>query len=81
MQVGLAVQGCNNLSSSWTVFANASKWVAVIVLIFVLLTILFIFILVLFMFIHDIWFARSILRDEKKQTNAISWATRKSGVV
>ncbi|KAG7009681.1 hypothetical protein G7Y79_00002g007960 [Physcia stellaris] len=81
MQVELAVPGYNDLSSSWAAFANASKWAAVIVLIFVLLTIVFIVILVLFMFCHDIWFARSILRDKKNQTHATSWATRKSGVV
>lgn len=81
MQVELAVQNCSNVGSSWAAFASASKWTAVIVLIVVLLTILFIVVLVLIMFFHDLWFARSILRDKKKQTYATSWATRKSGVV
>ena len=81
MQVELAVQSYKDPNSSWAAFANTSKWAAVIVLIFVLLTIIFIVILVLIMFFHDLWFARSILRDKKDQTQAKSWASRKSGVV
>ncbi|KAL8746077.1 MAG: hypothetical protein Q9190_001862 [Brigantiaea leucoxantha] len=80
MQVELAVQAQGSTKSSWITFANVSKWVAVLILVFVMLVILFITVLVATLFFHDIWFARSIIHD-KKTSRDTSWESRKSGVV
>ncbi|KAL8819764.1 MAG: hypothetical protein Q9191_007662 [Dirinaria sp. TL-2023a] len=81
MQVELAVQNCNKVQSSWAKFANASKWLAVVVLIFVMLVIVFISVLITFMFFHDLWFAKNVMRGKKKNLPGTSWKTKKSGVV
>lgn len=81
MQVELAIQNCNKVQSSWAAFANTSKWLAVVVLIFVMLVIVFISVLVTFMFLHDLWFAKRIMRDKKKNLSSTSWKTKKSGIV
>ena len=83
MQVELAVQNCNKVESSWATFANTSKWLAVVVLVFVMLVIVFISVLVTFMLFHDLLFARSIMREKNKKQNSssTSWKTKKSAVV
>ena len=81
MQVELAVLSENETRSSWAAFANASKWLAIVFLIFVLLVIIFICSLVAVMFFHDLWFARTIMREKEKAPSSSSWKTSKSGVV
>ena len=81
MQVELAVLNDNETRTSWAAFANASKWLAIVFLIFVLLVVIFICILVAVMFFHDLWFARNIMREKKKAPSSSSWKASKSAVV
>lgn len=79
MQVELSVQSLPYELGSWNAFSGASRWFCIIVLFLAALILLVFTGLILFMFVHDIWFARSVLREKKRSHLAAS--QMKSGIV
>lgn len=79
MQVELAVQGLENLSGKWASFATTARWFSVSTLIVVAAIILFLTALVIFLFIHDLWFARCVIRRKRAGQDDIT--IFKSGVI
>jgi hypothetical protein len=79
MQIELAVQALPNLSNSWSTFAYVCRWFSVLVLIFSVVVFVIFIAVLLFLFLHDIWFAKSMLRRKKSGKGNI--AQYKSGVV
>lgn len=81
MQVELGVQG--SLQDSvprWAKFAYVSRWFSCLVLVMIAIVIAFFGLLIVFMMIHDIWFAKSVLRQRSRHPTEDS-IKFKSGVV
>lgn len=79
MQVELTAQSLNNLSGASSRFAAISKYFSISVLIVFAVVVTFFAALVVFLFVHDIWFARSVMR--RKRAGRDSLTTFKSGVI
>lgn len=79
MQVELAVQNTQQSLDTWDAFSRASRWFSVLTVILATIAVSFLLALVVFMFVHDIWFARSVIRQ--KQLGHASDAALKSGVI
>ena len=81
MQVELGVQGSLQDSlPKWTNFAYVSRWFSCLVLVIIVIIVIFFSLMVAFMVLHDIWFARSVLRQRRQAPAKIS-NKFKSGVV
>lgn len=81
MQVELGVQGSlQGTIPKWTYFAYVSRWFSCLILVIIALTVLSFSLLLAFMAVHDIWFARSVLRQKGQGVAGIS-DKFKSGVV
>ncbi len=81
MQVELGVQGSLQDSPPiWTRFAYASRWFSCLVLVVIAITVIFFSLLIAFMILHDVWFARSVLRRRRQAPTMVS-DKFKSGVV
>lgn len=78
MQVALTVQSLENLSGSWNTFAQMARWFSISTLIVVAMAVVFLAGLVVFLFVHDIWFARSVLRRKRDGKDN---STFKSGAI
>jgi hypothetical protein len=79
MQVELTAQSLNNPSGTWSQFAAISRWFSIFVLLVVAAVIIFLTALVIFLLVHDIWFARSVIR--RKWAGRDSLTIFKSGVI
>ena len=78
MQVELGVQGSlQDFASRWT---YASRWFSCVVLLVIAIIVLFFSLLIAFMVFHDVWFARSVLR-QRCQAPAKTSNNFRSGVV
>ncbi len=81
MQVELGVQGSlQDSSPTWTHFAYVSRWFSCLILVVIVTTVIFFSLLIAFMILHDIWFARSVLRRRHQAPTMVS-DKFKSGVV
>lgn len=81
MQVELGVQGSLQESlPKWTYFAYVSRWFSCLILVIIVITVIFFSLLIAFMVLHDIWFARSVLRQRRRAPSTVS-NKFKSGVV
>lgn len=81
MQVELGVQGSLQDSlPKWTQFAYVSRWFSCLILVIIATTVLFFGFLIAFLILHDIWFARSVLR-QRRRAPADTSRKFKSGVV
>ena len=81
MQVELGVQGSlPDSSPKWTYFAYVSRWFSCLILVIIVITVVFFSLMITFMVLHDIWFARSVLRQRRRAPAEIS-TKFKSGVV
>ena len=81
MHVELGVQGSlPNSSPKWTQFAYVSRWFSCLILVIIVVIVMFFSLLIAFMVLHDIWFARSVLRQRRRAPAEIS-TKFKSGVV
>ena len=68
MQVELAVQSSpQDLAPRWLTFAHVSRGFSCAILVITAIVILFFGLLIGFMTVHDLWFARSVLRQRKRQ--------------
>ena len=73
MQVELGVQGSLQDSlPKWTNFAYVSRWFACLILVIILTTITFFGLLIGFFLLHDVWFARSVLRQRRRTPAEVS---------
>jgi hypothetical protein len=79
MQVGLATKDLSP-TPHWSSFLQISRWSSVITLVLVAFVVIFLLSLIVFMFIHDIWFARRVLR-QKEKGHVDSLPEFKSGVI
>jgi hypothetical protein len=79
VQEALAVQSLADISDHWRAFAHVSRWFAVMVLIFTAVVSVVFLAVLLFLVTHDIWFAKSMLHQKKRQTDGMR--EYKSGVV
>lgn len=77
MQVGLASSGAEG---QWVLFYDTAKRFSAAVIIFATVVIGSSVTFVGFLWIHDMWFARSVLRRKAKGVD-LSWKVAKSGVV
>lgn len=81
MQVELGVQGpLQDSAPRWRGFAYVSRWFSTLVLVVIAVVVVFFVLLISFMMIHDVWFAKSVLRH-KRQAPVDGSTIFKSGVV
>ena len=81
MQVELAVQGSLQDSvPEWAPFAYVSRWFSCLILVISVSIVMFFSLLIAFMALHDIWFARSVLWQRRRDPAKVS-DEFKSGVV
>lgn len=66
MQVALAADDESSSSNGWAVFSDVSRWFSVATIIFSAFGVLVLFLVVVFMAVHDFWFARRVLRWNRK---------------
>jgi hypothetical protein len=82
MQVELAAQGPGDVGSSWASFASVCRWASVCALLFMAIITMTLISLFTFFFLHDIYFARRVLREERSRGPMPTFQQRmKSGVV
>lgn len=73
MQVELSVQGSlHNSVPEWTYFAYVSRWFSCLILVIIAIIVIFFGLLIAFMALHDVWFARSVLRQRRRAPADIS---------
>jgi CHASE1-domain containing sensor protein len=65
MQVELAVQSAPQESGSWNTFSQMSRWVSVVIIIFVVILTIFLVLFALSMFVHNHRFALKVMRRKK----------------
>ena len=67
MQVELAVEPIVDKKDQWLVFAKFSRCMSILILVLTGSIVATFGITVIFLFVHDIWFARSVIKENKNK--------------
>jgi hypothetical protein len=83
MQVGLAVLAMGEVGGTWGAYVSASRGFSVFALLAAAVIVMLLGSLLVFFFVHDLYFARSVLRQERSRSGVGEGFEKemKSGVI